>query len=53
MDRHRPYRRHRWEIKKIVIEQTLAHTGGNKQQAANLLGITREGLRKKLLRMEK
>ena len=41
------------EIEKIVIEQALAHTGGNKQQAANLLGITREGLRKKLLRMEK
>ncbi len=41
------------EIEKIVIEQALAHTGGNKQQAANLLGITREGLRKKLLRMQK
>lgn len=32
-----------------AIRQALAETGGNKQQAANKLGLTREGLRKKML----
>ena len=32
-------------------ETVLNKTGGNKSKAAELLGITREGLRKKLLRM--
>ncbi len=41
------------EIEKIVIEQAVAHAGGNNQQAINLPGITREGLRNKLLRIGK
>ncbi|MBQ4567018.1 MAG: sigma-54-dependent Fis family transcriptional regulator [Desulfovibrio sp.] len=33
-----------------LIQQALAKSNGNKSRAAELLGITREGLRKKLLR---
>lgn len=39
------------EIEKDCINQALKETDGNRSKAANLLGITREGLRKKLLRM--
>jgi Nif-specific regulatory protein len=33
-----------------LIEKALAKTGGNKTEAAKLLGITREGLRKALIK---
>ncbi len=36
---------------KEQIEQTLKATGGNKTQAARILGISREGLRKKIIRL--
>jgi DNA-binding NtrC family response regulator len=36
------------EIEKIVIERTLQRTGGNKQKAANLLGIYRPRLYSKI-----
>lgn len=36
--------------RKLILD-VLDKTGGNKSKAAELLGITREGLRKKLLRM--
>lgn len=39
------------EIEKQSILQALQQTQGKRSQAALLLGITREGLRKKLLRM--
>ncbi len=38
---------------KELIRRALDHAGGNRANAARLLGITREGLRKKLLRMER
>src|SRR5437868_2402278 len=36
------------EIEKLVIEKTLQRTGGNKQAAANLLGIYRQRLYSKI-----
>lgn len=36
------------EIEKIAIEETLAHTGGNKSEAAKQLGITRTTLDNKI-----
>jgi DNA-binding NtrC family response regulator len=36
------------EIEKLVIERTLQRTGGNKQAAANLLGIYRPRLYSKI-----
>jgi len=36
------------DIEKIVIERTLQRTGGNKQAAANLLGIYRPRLYSKI-----
>jgi len=36
------------ELEMRLIEQALERTGGNKVQAARLLGITRQGLHKKL-----
>lgn len=39
------------EFEGTLIAQALEHTDGNRSRAAVLLGITREGLRKKLLRM--
>ena len=39
------------EVERHLICEALAQTGGNKSKAAELLGITREGLRKKLLRL--
>ena len=40
--------KHRFEQK--LIERALQHTAGNKTEAAKLLGITREGLRKAMLK---
>lgn len=39
-------------MERRLIAHALEMTEGNKSKAAELLGITREGLRKKLLRME-
>ena len=39
------------DMERKLILDVLNKTGGNKSKAAELLGITREGLRKKLLRM--
>jgi DNA-binding NtrC family response regulator len=36
------------DIEKFVIERTLQRTGGNKQKAANLLGIYRPRLYSKI-----
>jgi DNA-binding NtrC family response regulator len=36
------------DIEKFVIERTLLRTGGNKQKAANLLGIYRPRLYSKI-----
>ena len=41
------------KIEQQVVNQALESTGGNKTKASGLLGITREGLRKKLLRLNK
>ncbi len=40
------------DMEKYYISQALEKTNGNRSQAAGLLGITREGLRKKLLRFD-
>jgi transcriptional regulator with PAS, ATPase and Fis domain len=39
------------DVEREMIVKTLAQTGGNKTHAAKLLGITREGLRKKIKRL--
>ena len=39
------------DMEKICVRAALARTGNNQTRAAALLGLTREGLRKKLLRM--
>lgn len=41
------------EMERNMVYQALRMADGNKSKASELLGITREGLRKKLLRMEK
>jgi len=41
------------EIEKQVVHNALEKTRGNKTKAAQLMGITREGLRKKLIRLSK
>ncbi|MBN1296050.1 sigma-54-dependent Fis family transcriptional regulator, partial [bacterium] len=38
------------ELEMELIRRALVHTGGNKAEAARLLGLSREGLRLKLLR---
>ncbi len=38
------------EMEKRLITRVLEHTGFNKSEAARILGISREGLRKKLMR---
>lgn len=38
------------ETEKKILEETLRYCGGNKSKAARALGISREGLRKKLKR---
>jgi DNA-binding NtrC family response regulator len=40
------------EMEKQLIDSVLQHTGGNRTQAAEILGISREGLRTKLLRLQ-
>ncbi len=40
------------EMEKILIKRALKKVNNNKSQAARLLGITREGLRKKMMRYE-
>ena len=39
------------EAERLLIRRALEACGGNKSRAAEMLGITREGLRKKLLRL--
>ena len=39
------------EAERLLIQRALEVSGGNKSRAAGMLGITREGLRKKLLRL--
>ncbi|MBQ4492419.1 MAG: helix-turn-helix domain-containing protein, partial [Deltaproteobacteria bacterium] len=41
------------EMERRHVLNILQRVAGNRSQAAALLGITREGLRKKLLRIEK
>lgn len=41
------------EMERRLVRQALDSCQGNKSRAAELLGITREGLRKKLLRLER
>jgi transcriptional regulator with PAS, ATPase and Fis domain len=41
------------EAEEILIGKTLKETGGNKSEAARRLGLSREGLRKKLKRFDK
>jgi len=38
------------ESERTLIEQTLSEAGGNRTEAARRLGISREGLRKKMIR---
>jgi DNA-binding NtrC family response regulator len=38
-------------MEKQLILSVLAHTGGNRTRAAEILGISREGLRTKMQRM--
>jgi DNA-binding NtrC family response regulator len=40
------------EMEKQLIFSVLQHTGGNRTRAAEILGISREGLRTKLLRLQ-
>jgi len=40
------------EMEKQLIASVLQHTGGNRTRAAEILGISREGLRTKLQRMQ-
>jgi DNA-binding NtrC family response regulator len=40
------------EMEKQLISSVLQHTGGNRTRAAEILGISREGLRTKLQRLE-
>jgi DNA-binding protein Fis len=39
------------EMEKQLILSVLEHTGGNRTRAAEILGISREGLRTKLQRL--
>ena len=36
------------EVERVLISRTMKETGGNKTQAARILGLTREGLHKKM-----
>jgi DNA-binding protein Fis len=36
------------EVERVLITRTLKEAGGNKTAAAKVLGLTREGLHKKL-----
>ena len=41
------------QAERLLVQRALDACQGNKSRAAELLGITREGLRKKLLRLDK
>jgi len=36
------------EVERVLVSRALRDAGGNKSQAARVLGLTREGLHKKL-----
>ena len=40
------------EMEKQLIDSVLQYTGGNRTRAAEILGISREGLRTKLQRRQ-
>ena len=40
------------EVERVMIERTLAQTGGNRKRTAELLGISRRSLYNKLEKME-
>lgn len=40
------------DVERVCVLKALERTRGNKKRAADVLGLTREGLRKKLLRMQ-
>ena len=46
----RPLREAVEELERCMIKDTLARTGGNKTRAAEILGLSRLGLRKKIER---
>lgn len=41
------------QAERLLVQRALDTCQGNKSRAAELLGITREGLRKKLLRLDR
>lgn len=51
LDVHSEHRFNLDRVEAMIVEQALKACDNNKSKAADLLGITREGLRKKLLRL--
>lgn len=39
------------QMERLLIEEAMYRTGDNKTHSAEILGLTREGLRKKMLRV--